>query len=120
MGTGVNSNDTIVYTGYNQGKDAIVNFSVAGTAQDSLDFSSYLKTTLSASSSEVSKQLVATSVNLDKDAEANSVTVLKFVNNTTDKFEALTADKLLSVLNSDQQKVNDPASASFGSVLVLL
>ena len=42
LGTGANSNDTIVYSGFANGRDSIVNFTAAaGTSQDFLSFTGY-------------------------------------------------------------------------------
>ncbi len=116
LGTGGDSNDTIVWTGYGNGKDTIVNFTNGGSAQDYLDFSDYLRTKKSESGSVESTKLIPFAANADKTAEANTVTVVKFVESATDKFDALTASKLLSVFNSDNVTVNDPAAAAFGGL----
>lgn len=58
LGTGVNSNDTIVFTGYNLGKNTIVNFedAAASTGRDLLDFNAYLNGKSSASGSVESQK----------------------------------------------------------------
>lgn len=102
LGTGVNSNDTIVFTGYNLGKNTIVNFvdASASTGRDLLDFNAYLNGKESASGSVESQKEIDIKLNADPNVEANSVTVLNGVFTTTDTFAGLTAEKLLAAVNS--------------------
>ncbi len=102
LGTGVNSNDTIVFTGYNQGKNTIVNFedAAASTGRDLLDFNAYLNGKSSASGSVDSQREIDITLNADANVEANSVTVLNGVFTATDTFAGLTAEKLLAAVNS--------------------
>ena len=102
LGTGANSNDTIVFTGYNLGKNTIVNFedAAASTGRDLLDFNAYLNGKSSASGSVDSQREIDITLNGDANVEANSVTVLNGVFTTTDTFAGLTAEKLLAAVNS--------------------
>ncbi len=102
LGTGVNSNDTIVFTGYNLGKNTIVNFedAAASTGRDLLDFNAYLNGKSSASGSVESQREIDITLNADANVEANSVTVLNGVFTATDTFAGLTAEKLLAAVNS--------------------
>lgn len=102
LGTGVNSNDTIVFTGYNLGKNTIVNFedAAASTGRDLLDFNAYLNGKSSASGSVDSQREIDITLNADANVEANSVTVLNGVFTATDTFAGLTAEKLLAAVNS--------------------
>jgi hypothetical protein len=104
LGTGANSNDTIVFTGYNLGKNTIVNFedAAASTGRDLLDFNAYLNGKSSASGSvesqrEIDIELTGAGV---ANVKANSVTVLNGVFTATDTFAGLTAEKLLAAVNS--------------------
>lgn len=101
LGTGALSNDTLVYAGYNLGKDSIINFSDAGANIDRIDYTSYLNGKLSASGSVESQQRIATTLNADAVTEANSVTVITGAfDTTTNKFGDLSAAKLLAAINS--------------------
>lgn len=112
LGSGANSNDTIVFTGYELGKKTIVNFeSVAGNDADYLDFSSYLTGKFSTSGSNESQQPIAITLNADNLVEANSITVLAPTFTTTDNFAGLTAGKLLAAINS-----TNTGSANFAGI----
>lgn len=102
MGTGAASNDTVVFTSYDLGKKTIVNFEdTVAASMDKLDFKSYLVDKASASGSVESQQRIATTLNVDANTEANSVTVLNTaVFTATDTFAGLTAAKLLAAVNS--------------------
>ncbi len=101
LGTGADSNDTVVFTGYNLGKDTIVNYSDVGANIDKLDFTSYLNNKTSLSGSVDSQKRIATAFDANTTAEANSVTVLNGTfNTTTDTFAGLTTAKLLTALNT--------------------
>lgn len=102
LGTGANSNDKLVFTGYGQGKNTVVNFDDAvGTGLDVVDFTSYLNNTESASGSVDSQLRIATTLNADTTVEANSVTVLTGAVFTDVKtFAGLSASALLAAVNS--------------------
>ncbi len=101
LGTGANSNDTVVFTGYNLGKNTIVNFEDTVVAsRDLLDFNAYLNGKESASGSVESQREINITLNTDAAADANSVSVLNGVFTTTDTFAGLTAEKLLAAVNS--------------------
>lgn len=104
LGTGTNSNDTIVFTGYNLGKNTIVNFDdgVNSTGRDLLDFNAYLTGKSSASGSVDSQRDIDIAYNSDTSVEANSVTVLTSAVFTAENtFAGLTAEKLVAALNSN-------------------
>lgn len=110
LGTGVNSNDTIVFTGYNLGKNTIVNFEDTTVAsRDLLDFNAYLNGKSSASGSVESQREIDITLNADANVEANSVTVLNGVFTTTDTFAGLTAEKLLAAVNNTNTGANNYA-----------
>jgi hypothetical protein len=101
LGTGANSNDTLVFTGYNLGKNTVVNFQDgAASNTDYLDFSSYLNNKTSASGSTASEKAIAVSLNGDAVVEANSVTVLKGVFTADQTFANLSETGLLAAVNS--------------------
>ncbi|WP_191602248.1 beta strand repeat-containing protein [Marinomonas algicola] len=117
LSTNANSNETVVFTGTNLGNVDIFNFedtTVSGL--DILDFKALLTTKQYAtgSTSEVSQSRVATTVNTDGIAEANSVTVIDFTagtgNDSAETFAALTASNLLSALN------DTAPTANYGSI----
>ncbi|SIQ87817.1 DUF4214 domain-containing protein [Marinobacterium stanieri] len=102
LGTGTDSNDTVVFTNYNNGENTIVNF-VAGDSlgEDYLDFSAYLNNMTSASGSVESQQLIAQTLNADATLEANSVTIFEAFNSAAvanETWEALTASDLLAAI----------------------
>lgn len=111
LGTGAFSNDTVKFTGYDQGSVTVVNFNNGGTGADSLDFSSYLTGLRSASGSTESQQLIDRTVNTDGVVEANSISLLNFTESDADKFANLTAERLLSAINS-----TNTGSADFGGI----
>lgn len=103
LGTGANSNDTVAFTGSNNGVDSIVNFTDgalddAGNAgADILDFTSYLQST------ENNGDAIATTLNTDDTAEADSVTVQDFGSAVDgEDFAGLNAANLLAALNGDE------------------
>jgi len=103
LGTGANSNDVLVFTGYDQGKNTIVNFedgTVTAGAQDLLDFRAYLTGKNSLSGSTDSQLPIAVTFSGDATAQANEVNVVAATFTTTDTFAGLTAAKLLSALNT--------------------
>lgn len=91
--------EKLVYTGYDLGKDSIVNFTPGAAAPgvDKLDFSAYL----TSKALTTSVLPIATTLNTDATVEANSVTILTGTAFTTaDTFAGLTAAKLLDALNN--------------------
>ena len=101
LGTGALSNDTLVFTGYEQGKTTVVNFEDTVAAnRDMIDFRAYLTGMASASGSTESQLPIA--INLQNGAgtaDANEVVVLNGAFTTTDTFAGLTAAKLLAAVN---------------------
>ena len=117
LGTGADSNEKLVFAGYNQGKDSIINFSETGANNDTLDFTSYLNGKSSASGSVDSQVRILTSLNGDANVEANSVTVLNGTfNTTTAKFADLSAAKLLAAVNSTNTGSLDFAGITAGTL----
>lgn len=119
------ANETLVFKGYDLGKDTVVNFengaNVAGSI-DKLDFTSYLTNKESLSGSTESQTRIATSLNGDAVVEANSVTVLAAgldFNDTTAKFSELTAAKLLAAINSTNTGSADYAGITAASLNAL-
>lgn len=104
LSTSTLSSETLVFKGYDLGKDTVLNFvdstSATATAIDKLDFTSYLTSKKSDSGSVNSQETIAVTLNGDATVEANSVTVLTGSFTTTDTFAGLTAAKLLSALNT--------------------
>jgi hypothetical protein len=101
MGTGAFSNDVLVFTGYDQGKNTVVNFEDTVVAsRDMIDVRSYLTGKSSASGSVESQLPIAVTLNGNASVEANSVTVVNGTFTTTDTFAGLTAAKLLAAVNS--------------------
>lgn len=118
LGTGVNSNDTVVFTGYNLGKNTIVNFEDTTTASlDLLDFKAYLNGKTSLSGSVESQKAIAVTLNGDTVTEANSVTVISGLTFTaTDTFAGLTAEKLLAAVNSTNTGTSNYAGIASNSL----
>ena len=107
LGTEANSNDTLVYTGYNNGENTVVNFAEAGAGIDFLHFQSYLTTQFSTSGSDVSTARVATNYVAETGTvAANSVTIINFANgigaNANETWDNLTASALVAALNGTQ------------------
>ncbi len=109
LGTGANSNDTVVFTGYDLGRKTIVNFDDGQTPQsatgiDVLDFKSYLvdqKTNgLGTTTIDYLPIGTTTATNPVADVLANSVDVITSAVFTKDQtFVGLTGDKLLAAIN---------------------
>lgn len=111
LGTGADSNDLVVLTGYGQGKDTVVNFSDAGSNADALDFKAYLTSKESLSGSTQSQTTIATTLNVDTGVDANSVTVISnAVFTKTNTFADLTDAKLLAAINTSNTGSADYAS----------
>jgi hypothetical protein len=101
LGTGANSNDTLVFTGYDLGKKTVVNFQDGAVSNtDYLNFDSYLNNKTSLSGSTVTEKTIAVSLNADAVVEANSVTVLKGIFTTTQTYASLSESALLAAVNS--------------------
>lgn len=123
LGTGANSNDVLVWTGYSQGKDTIVNFEdntgVAGQV-DLVDFRAYLTGKASASGSTESQRWIQVTLNGDATVEANSITVITGAfNTTTATFSGLTDAKLLAAINSTNTGSADYAGINAGTLNAL-
>ena len=114
LSTSAISNDMLVYTGYGQGVDTIVNFSTTGTSIDFLDFTSYLNGMQSASGSVDSQVRIATTLNADATVEANSVSVHTLNAVGAQNFANLTNQKLLDAVNS----TNLAGVSNYGSLNV--
>ncbi|MFN9748448.1 MAG: beta strand repeat-containing protein [Burkholderiales bacterium] len=102
LGSNANSNDTVVFNGYDLGLKTVVNFNdTNGTSgSDYLDFTSYLTSRLRDGGAVDKAVREGTTLNADATVEANSVTRLTAVAyTTTDTFAGLTADKLLAAIN---------------------
>ena len=76
LGTDDQSNDTLVYTGFSNGYDSVVNFTETGAAADAIDFSAYLTAQTSTSGSGASAVDLAITLNADMEAGANEVTII--------------------------------------------
>lgn len=107
LGTGANSNDTLKFTGYDNGKNTIVNFSTNAAdaaARDFLDFREYLQAKVAATG--VVETLNATIATGGTLAAGNQVAVINFTLSAdpakqyVENFEGLTASKLLDALNT--------------------
>lgn len=110
LSSSANSSETLVFKGYDLGKDTVVNFSdftAAVDTIDKLDFTSYLTGKKSDSGSVNSQEAIAVTLNGGTVAAANSVTVLNgVVFTSTDTFAGLNAAKLLSALNTTTSYAN--------------
>ena len=76
LSTGPNSNNTLVYTGTENGKDTVVNFTETGSAADFIDFSAYLDGETSVSGSSVTAVQPDPVLNTDTVADLNEVTII--------------------------------------------
>lgn len=98
--------DTVVWTGYNQGDDTIVNFD---TTIDKLDFTSYLTGTVDAnnsgSTSAGSEIDLTVTTRTDDTFTANSINLINFGDldavTATQTFEGLTTTQLEAALEAD-------------------
>jgi len=107
LGTDVDSNDTLVFSG-SFGTDTIFNFEdAATTAQDALDFTAYLGglETLPGSTSTVSQTVVATGATVTATVAANTVVdtnevivITDFTATLTDTWAGLTGSTLLAAI----------------------
>jgi hypothetical protein len=118
LGTGANSNDTVVFSGYGIGKNTVVNFEDTVVAsRDLLDFKAYLTGKVSLSGSTDSQKSIQITLNGDATVEANSVTVLTNAAFTaTNTFAGLTADKLLAAVNSTNTGTGNYAGITAASL----
>lgn len=105
---GVVFNDTVVWTGYNQGNDTIVHFE---TTIDKLDFTSYLTGTVPSSgsgSTSAESEVALTNTAVATEAfKANSINLISWtdlnvaVASATTNFADLTIAELTAALNAD-------------------
>jgi hypothetical protein len=105
LGSNANSNDTVVFNGYDLGLKTVVNFNDNNGAagSDYLDFTSYLTSRLRDAGGVDKAIREGTTMNVDTPTvvEANSVTrITGLVYTATDTFAGLTADKLLAAINT--------------------
>lgn len=106
MGTGANSNDTLVLTGYNNGTNTIVHYSsLAGAGQDYLNLNAYV-----AGNSNVVLDTIA---NATGTLANNSVTKVA-VNLSKDAFANFTNADLVKYLNYETPASGDPANIDAG------
>ncbi len=111
LGTGVFSNDTVVFKGYDLGKKTIVNFDDTG---DFLNFNSYLTGMSSVSGSTESQVRIPTNMIA---GSANSVTVNSTaVFTATDTFAGLSAAKLLAAINNTNTGTANYAGINAGTL----
>lgn len=102
LGSASTNNDTVVFNGYEIGTKTILRFDDANSAagSDKLDFTSYLTSKTMADGLTESTVRIATTLNADATAEANSVKVFSAVAFTsTQTFAGLNAANLLAALN---------------------
>lgn len=132
LSTNVESNETIVFTGFNQGRNTIVNFDDDGlsTGVDALDFTAYLQTNerTATGASSTSQDRIDTAFGAAASLAANEVTIIDFVFDATaptQTFASLTANALLAAVNGDGDYANlvagslvaDNAAANFGNAV---
>ncbi len=99
LGTGALSNETLTISGYDQGKNTIVNFDSTAPAVNGGDWLTNLRTL--SGSVESQQRIATTDVSVTATvAEANSVSEIAGVFTTTDTFAGLTAAKLLAAINT--------------------
>lgn len=111
LSTNGDSNETIEITGYDNGRNTIVNFddTEEGAGVDQLDFTDYLTTKVSNSNSAVSEDLVDIAVNAGDEIAANNVTTFDFTSVPNEGFGGITADALVGALN-------DAANNNYGNL----
>ena len=104
LSTSAEANETLVWTGLNNGVNSIINFSVDGPSADVLDFTAYLPNMTSASGSTSSAVDIATAVQIGTGAVTASevvVTTFASLNAATGiNWANLTAATLASTLNA--------------------
>ena len=104
------ANETLVWTGHNNGHNTIVNFTEDGAGIDQIDFSEYLTTQTSASGSAASAQEVAVSVQHGAGVvNANEVIVTSFASLGTATgvtWNNLSASSLEAALNQNNATWN--------------
>ena len=106
MGTGANSNDTLVLTGYNNGTNTIVHYSsLAGAGQDYLNLNAYV-----AGNSNVVLDTIANATG----TLANNTVSKVAVNLSKDAFANFTNADLVKYLNYETPASGDPANIDAG------
>ena len=106
LGTDSESNDMLVYSGADNGRDTVMNFTQTGAAADSINFTAYLNAQTSASGSAASTVTPAITLNADAVADINEVTIINnFTPGITQSWTGLTAEALRLALNNDGTEV---------------
>lgn len=114
LGTGPASNDMLVYTGYNNGHNTVLNFvqdtdgvtGVTATGVDFLNFTSYLTTEVSVSGSGAGASANPDLVTFEGSGafNGNTVSIINFVDgsgaNAQENWDNLSASNLVSLLNN--------------------
>lgn len=120
LSTSTLSSETLVFKGYDLGKDTVLNFvdstSATATAIDKLDFTSYLTGKMSSSGSVNSQEAIAVTLSAGANVQANSVTVLTGAFGPTETFAGLTAARLLAAINSTNTGSADYAGIDAGTL----
>ncbi|WP_417521237.1 DUF4214 domain-containing protein [Marinobacter sp.] len=112
LGTGADSNDMLVYTGYNNGHNTVLNFvqdtdgaaGVTATGVDFLNFTSYLTTEVDASGSGAGSSANPSPVTFEGTGafNGNTVSIIDFQGsggNAQQTWDNLTASNLIALLN---------------------
>jgi len=112
LGTGADSNDMLVYTGYNNGENTVLNFvqdtdgaaGVTATGVDFLNFTSYLTTEVDASGSGAGSSANPSPVSFEAPGafNGNTVSIIDFQGNggnAQQTWDNLTASNLTALLN---------------------
>jgi hypothetical protein len=128
LGTGADSNDMLVYTGYNNGHNTVLNFvqdtdgaaGVTATGVDFLNFTSYLTTEVDASGSGAGSSANPSPVTFEGTGafNGNTVSIIDFQGsggNAQQTWDNLTASNLIALLNGTGSGYGDVANtALFG------
>jgi hypothetical protein len=128
LGTGADSNDMLVYTGYNNGENTVLNFvqdtdgaaGVTATGVDFLNFTSYLTTEVDASGSGAGSSANPSPVTFEGTGafNGNTVSIIDFQGdggNAQQTWDNLTASNLIALLNGTGSGYGDVANtALFG------
>ncbi|MBU2875741.1 DUF4214 domain-containing protein [Marinobacter salexigens] len=128
LGTGADSNDMLVYTGYNNGENTVLNFvqdtdgaaGVTATGVDFLNFTSYLTTEVDASGSGAGSSANPSPVTFEGTGafNGNTVSIIDFQGdggNAQQTWDNLTASNLTALLNGTGAGYGDVANtALFG------
>ncbi len=118
LSTNGNSNETLVFTGYNQGNVDVLNFTTGTDAgQDVLDFDAYLNTMVSPSGSTASELLTTSDLEIGAtvDLGGNDIGVIQFntvSGQTSETFAGLNASNLLAAINNS----NSAGAADYGTI----